>query len=212
VRTYTPIVATQAERREATRRRLIDVARECFAVDGYDQTSTDHIREQAGVSRGAMYHYFPSKRDIFEAVFREVSNETIQRAIRHDESGGSPLHDLTAACVAWLREVQDPHAAAILLDQGPHVLGWKRARDVEAGTSLGLMVRALEQAAAVGEIDVISVPLTAKLLNAILAEAALVAINETSATSSVELEQAVRQFIDGLTPRPERPESPNPTP
>jgi AcrR family transcriptional regulator len=148
-----------------------------------------------------MYHHFPSKREIFEAVFREVSSETIQRAIRHVEAGESPLHDLTAACVAWLREVQDPHTAAILLDQGPHVLGWHRARDVEAGTSLGLMLSALEQAVAAGEINVVSVPLTAKLLNAILAEAALVAINDMPATSSAELEQAVRQFLDGLAQR-----------
>ncbi len=193
-------MATQAERREATRRRLHDVARQRFAADGYDQTSTEDIRRQAGVSRGAMYHHFASKREIFEAVFQEVSDETIQGAIRQGGSGESRLDNLTRTCLAWLREVERPDAAAILLDQGPQVLGWQRARDLEAETSLGLMEAALEQASAAGEIDVVSVPLTARLLNAILAEAALVAVNDASAASAVELEQTIRQFIEGLTP------------
>ena len=195
-------MATQAERREATRRRLLDVARQRFAADGYDQTSTEDIRRQAGVSRGAMYHHFASKREIFEAVFQEVSDETIQGAIRQGGSGESRLDNLTRTCLAWLREVERPDAAAILLDQGPQVLGWQRARDLEAETSLGLMEGALEQASSAGEIDVVSIPLTARLLNAILAEAALVAVNDASAAAAVELEQTIRQFIEGLTPAP----------
>ncbi len=196
---YTAYVATQAERREATRRRLIDAARQCFAADGYDQTSTEHIRQLAGVSRGAMYHHFASKREIFEAVFQEVSDETIQGAIRQGGSGESRIEDLTRTCLAWLREVRQPHAVAILVDQAPHVLGWQRARDLEAETSLRLMEVALERAAAAGEIEVVSVPVTARLLNAILAEAALVAVNDPPADAAVELEQTIRQFIEGLT-------------
>ncbi len=197
--TYTVCVATQSERREATRRRLIDAARQRFATDGYDQTSTEHIRRQAGVSRGAMYHHFASKREIYEAVFQEVSDETIQRAIRQSSAGASRLGDLTRACLAWLREVRHPQAATILLDQGPHVLGWQRARDLEAGTSLRLMEAALGAAAAAGEIDVVSIPLTARLLNAILAEAALIAVNDDPAIAAAELEQTIREFIEALT-------------
>ncbi len=192
-------MATQAERRAATRRRLIDAARERFAADGYDHTSTEQIREQAGVSRGAMYHHFASKREMFEAVFLEVSDETIQGAIGEAGSGGSRLDDLTRACLTWLREVRRPHAAAILLDQGPQVLGWQRARDLEAETSLRLMEAALAQAAAAGEIDVVSIPLTARLLNAILAEAALIAVNDDPAIAAAELEQTIREFIEALT-------------
>ncbi len=151
------------------------------------------------MSRGAMYHHFPSKRALFEAVFAEVSTAAIRRALRSGGSGESPLGDLTHTCLAWLREVQDPQTAAILLDLGPHVLGWKRARSLEAETSLGLMEAALERAAAADEIQVASIPVTAQLLNAVLAEAALVAAHGSPAGSSTGLEEAVRQFIAGLT-------------
>lgn len=191
-------MATQAERREATRHRLLDAACERFSVDGYEATSTDRIRQQAGVSRGAMYHHFPSKRDLFEAVFERVSSETIQRALQDAGSTTSPLEDLTGACLGWLREVQHPQAVAILLDQGPSVLGWRRARDLEAQTSLGLMVAALERARAAGEITVTSITLTAQLLNAVLAEAALTANDDGASESTIDIEASVRQFIDGL--------------
>lgn len=150
------------------------------------------------MSRGAMYHHFPSKRDLFEAVFEEVSTTAIRRALHAGTSGQSPLTDLTHTCLAWLREVQDPQTAAILLDLGPHVLGWKRARGLEAETSLGLMEAALERASEAGEIQVASVPVTAQLLNAILTEAALVAAHSSPSASSSGLEAAVRQFIAGL--------------
>ncbi len=191
-------MATQAERREATRRVLVDAATRRFAADGYDHTTTDRIRQEAGVSRGAMYHHFPSKQHLFEAVFEEVSTAAIRRAVRAGGSGESPLADLTHTCLAWLREVQDPQTAAILLDQGPHVLGWKRARSLEAETSLGLMEAALERASAAAEIQVASIPVAAQLLNAVLAEAALVAANDPPAESAAALEAAVRQFIAGL--------------
>lgn len=148
-----------------------------------------------------MYHHFASKRELFEAVFREVSDQTIRRAVRRTgNGGGSPLAELTNACLAWLREVQDPSVAFILLDQGPHVLGWKRARDLEAETSLGLMAGALESAVAAGEVDVVSVRVTAQLLNALLTEAALVALDDAPEPSPAELEVSIRQFIAGLAP------------
>ncbi len=191
-------VVTQADRREATRRALVEAATRRFTAHGYDQTPTDRIREDAGVSRGAMYHHFPSKRDLFEAVFEEVSRATIQRALRASGSSESPLADLTDTCLAWLREVQHPQAAAILLDLGPHVLGWRRARALEAETSLGLMEAALERATVADEIEVASVPIAAQLLNAVLAEAALVAVNSSGGESPMGLEEVVHQFIAGL--------------
>lgn len=199
-------MASQLERRSATRQRLIDVARKCFAADGYEQTSTEQIRQQAGVSRGAMYHHFPSKRAMFEAVFDRVSNDAIGSAVRSGGATRSPLEDLIEACLAWLREVRHPEIAAILIDQGPRVLGPRRARDLEAQTSLALMTNALERAATAGEIAVASIPLTARLLNALLGEAALAAANRSSPVSPAELEHALRQFVQGLVPIEHRPQ------
>src|ERR1700754_5321049 len=68
---------TQAERTEATTGALIDAARELFARDGYDATSLDAVAARATVTKGAVYHHFEGKRQLFEAVFsREVERLT----------------------------------------------------------------------------------------------------------------------------------------
>ncbi len=64
---------TQAERTEATTTALVDAARELFAHDGYAATSLDAVAAKARVTKGAVYHHFQGKQQLFEAVFaREV--------------------------------------------------------------------------------------------------------------------------------------------
>jgi len=55
-----------------TRGRIIDVARRCFADQGYEATTNRTVANQAGITTGAIYYYFDSKLDIYKAVFDEV--------------------------------------------------------------------------------------------------------------------------------------------
>ena len=191
-------MATNEERRNATRSSIIATARECFVRDGYENTHTDTILERAGVSRGALYHHYSSKRDVFEAVYVSLVEETIAHALKTRVDSESPLEELLAACTAWLRTVRKPGVARILLDLGPQVLGWKKARDLEAEYSLGPMRRSLDRACAAGEIDVPSVEIAALLLNALLAEAALIYVYRKPRTTLAELESSIRTFVVGL--------------
>ncbi|MFK8049600.1 MAG: TetR/AcrR family transcriptional regulator [Halioglobus sp.] len=191
-------MATNEERREATRSSIISAARECFIRDGYENTHTDTILERAGFSRGALYHHFSSKRDVFEAVYVSLVEETIAHALRTRIDSDSPLEELLAACSAWLGFVRKPEVARILLDQGPQVLGWKRARDIEAESSLTPMRSSLERACAAGEIEVSSIEVTALLINALLAEAALISAYGKPRVSSAVLEASIRKFVEGL--------------
>lgn len=174
------------------------MARECFTRNGYENTSTQEVLERSSLSRGALYHHFKSKQDLFEAVFIAISDEAIEYAVKHGARGKSPLEDLTNACLAWLRAAQRPEVAAILLDQGPMVLGWKRARDLEAESSLALMRQSLERAVAAGELEVHSIPFTARLLNAIVAEAALSSLHDKPRITRATQQATIRQFIEGL--------------
>jgi len=56
---------TTQRRGEETRSHLLQAAEDCFAQSGYDGTSVAEICRGAGVSKGAFYHHFPSKQDIF---------------------------------------------------------------------------------------------------------------------------------------------------
>ncbi|MEM1250228.1 MAG: TetR/AcrR family transcriptional regulator [Acidobacteriota bacterium] len=189
---------TQKERRAATRAKLIAAGREHFARDGYEATRTSDILGSTGLSRGALYHHFQDKRELFEAVFVDVSTEAIELASRRGKRSGSSLELLMSSCASWLRVARRPEVASILLDQGPSVLGWRRAGELESQTSLSLMMSSLESAVRAGEVEVASVELTARLLNALLAEAALAGLY--GGFTGAQQEAAVRQFLEGLRP------------
>lgn len=146
-----------------------------------------------------MYYHFPTKRDVFEAVFVATSDGAILRSGRAAKKSDSPLENLINACLSWLKEVRKPQIATILIDQAPQVLGWERARDLEAETSLGLMTAGLKAANEAGEIDVPSIELSARFLNAVLAEAALVALHSSRRVPQSELEASIRHFIVSLS-------------
>jgi len=55
-----------------TRKRILDAARRVFAANGYDAATNKAIADEAGITTGAIYHYFGSKQDLYLAVFDEV--------------------------------------------------------------------------------------------------------------------------------------------
>ena len=191
-------MATQQERRRTTRRKLIDAARVRFSADGYQATATETILAGAGVSKGALYHHYDSKRALFEEVFEEVAREAIEAAIQAGTVADSPLEALVETCLAWLREARKPRRSRILLELGPSVLGFERARDIEARYSLRGIEESLRRAEARGELCLESVPVSARLLNALLAEAALVGLERPHRGHRREIERTVRAFIEGL--------------
>ena len=70
---------TNADQSKATRGALIAVGRELFASRGYANTFTDEVADRAGVTRGALYHHFRRKEDLFRAVYGDVERELMEK-------------------------------------------------------------------------------------------------------------------------------------
>lgn len=65
--------------KENTKTKIINVARELFLTKGYEETRiSDIIDGLDGLTKGAIYHYFQSKEDIFDSVITEIGNKNIQ--------------------------------------------------------------------------------------------------------------------------------------
>lgn len=187
-----PAVPTQSQRRLETRARLIAAARTVFVRDGFESASTDAILSEASVSKGALYHHFESKLDLFAAVFEAVSREAIERP--RPRNRGTPESRFADACFQWLKAIESPDIRAILIDLGPRVLGFARAREIEDANSLDAMRAA---AYAIGAPRSKSTDVSIRLLNAGLGELALMRARD-GAPSDREARRLIGALIRGL--------------
>jgi AcrR family transcriptional regulator len=194
-------LARQSERREATRGALVAAARQCFADQGYEATSTDAVLALAGVSKGALYHHFESKADLLAEVFAAVSRETAVKAQAAARRAASPREALAAALKAWLRAAMAPEPRRILLETGPAVLGFARARKIEEDITHGPVCRAIMRANEPGKLSAEDVALASRVLNAAVLELALTAIQgEQSRFQMKRLDRVIDALIDVFVP------------
>jgi len=139
-------------RGEATRGQLIAIATRMFAERGYEDTSIEAVLREAGVSRGSLYHHFPSKEALFEAVAEEVETSVGAQTVAAASGSEGPVEALRAGFVAWIRLAGDPVVRRILLIDGPSVLGWERWRAMEEHHALGLIRTVLQIIADQGKV------------------------------------------------------------
>jgi AcrR family transcriptional regulator len=138
-------------RSEATRRQLVTAARALFGARGYAAVGTEEIVRAAGVTRGALYHQFRDKADLFAAVAEEVEAEIAER-IAAGAAEAEPVEALRAGALLFLDTCADPEVERIILLDAPAVLGWEAWRDLAGRYGLGLVQFALQSAMDAGAI------------------------------------------------------------
>src|SRR3982750_1415055 len=107
---------TKAEQSELTQGALLTAARELFTEKGYAATATEEIVQQAGVTRGALYHHFRDKEELFQAVFEEAERglvETVRTAA--DSAQTDPWQGFLVGCQAFLDACLEPAVQRIVL-------------------------------------------------------------------------------------------------
>lgn len=97
------------------RRRLLDLGRRLFTEHAYDELSMSRVAREAGISKGLLYHYFPSKRDYFLATVAEGAEE-LRRRTEPDPSL-PPREQLRLALDGWLALIEENAAAYAKLQQ-----------------------------------------------------------------------------------------------
>ena len=187
---------TQAERSETTRTALMAAARTLFTERGYAGAGREEIVARAGVTRGAMYHHFANKLDLFRAVVEALEQEVMGAVATAATTGTDPKHMLLLGCHAFLDRATDPDVRRILLLDAPSVLGWAEWRQLEATYALGLTKEVLTHAMEAGQVTPQPVDPLAHMLLAALNEAALlVAQSDDPVQTRQEVGDAVSRFI-----------------
>jgi AcrR family transcriptional regulator len=192
---------TQTERSEATRDALVEAARALFAGRGYAGVGTEEIVRAAGVSRGALYHHFEDKRELFAAVYEQIEVELAERitAGALAANATSPLEAMRAGAEMFLAACTEPAVQQIALLDGPAVLGWDRWREIAAEHGLGLIEASLQTAIEAGAIVAQPVrPLAHVLMGALDEAAMLVARAEDPEQARAEVGSTLDLLLDGL--------------
>jgi AcrR family transcriptional regulator len=192
---------TQAQRRASTRRALLDAARSLFAEKGYHGAAAEEIVGRAGLTRGALYHHFEDKRDLFRVVVDEMEGE-IDEEIEAAERAQSGLPEaVMAGYRAFIDAVLDPEMRRTFFLEGPSVLGWEW-REIDARHAVGKIEEGLESLIAQGFMEPQPVRPLARLINGALLEAAFfVAASEDPETARDEAWGAMERLVSGLMSR-----------
>ena len=190
---------TNKERTEATRAALIAVARKLFVKKGYADTGTPEIVAAAEVTRGALYHHFADKADLFRAVVEREARAVAQQIERESADPVSALDALMDGAEAYFEAMAVPGRVRLLLRDGPSVLGHAEMDRIDRETGAEELRQGL--AFAMEERALAKVPLDAltDIVSAAFDRAAL-AIAEGRPAD--DYRTAVRLILSSLIERP----------
>jgi AcrR family transcriptional regulator len=131
---------------------VLAAARELFAEAGYAGTSMDAIADAAGLTKGAVYHHFATKREVFRAVYEQerLRLGEVEQAVFARES--DPWDGFVAASLAFLEACLDPAVQRITLLDAPGALGWDTMHEIFERDAIAPMKHALGDAMRAGRL------------------------------------------------------------
>ncbi len=100
------------------RAQLLELARTVFTERAYDDVSIDDIAAAAGISKGLLYHYFPTKRDLYVAGLRETSRALIGSVSAAIDDDKPPAERVRSALDAYLEHVLAVGGSFVALMRG----------------------------------------------------------------------------------------------
>ena len=183
----------------ATRAALVRAARELFVERGYAAVGTEEIVARAGVTRGALYHHFVDKRDLFRAVHEELEGELVAGIGERMAGVDDPWELIVTGLRAFLDACTDPAIMRVSLLDAPAVLGWQEWRQISERHGMGLVSFGLQNAMDRGVLVPRPVQPLAHLLMGAMSEAAMAIVNsEDPAAAREELEPPLIALLEGL--------------
>jgi len=193
---------TQGERTARTRAALITAARRLFGAEGFAEVGAERVAREAGMTRGALYHQFADKADLFAAVLDEVEAEIAQRVagavVGFDPADTTGM--LLAGADAWLDASTEPDLQRIVLLDGPSVLGWDRWREICLRHTVGLIAALLRDGIDRGSLPPQPVQALTHVLVGAVDEAALyIAQADDAALARADMDLVLRRLTLALT-------------
>ncbi|MEM1139439.1 MAG: helix-turn-helix domain-containing protein [Pseudomonadota bacterium] len=193
---------TQHERREKTRAAALAAARRLFGDRGFQAVSMDELAREAAIAKGGLYHHFPTKEDLFEAVLRETSATIATTIAERVSLEGAAVDAVLEGIRIFMDACGERPVRTILIIDGPSVIGHARWREIDAENFGGLARLGFEQAIAAGEIAPQPIDALVTLVLGAVTDAVLHAGEAADYNAATKASLSVLEaMLRGLAPR-----------
>ncbi len=191
----------RAEQVAQTRAALVAAGYRRFGENGFRATSVEDLASEARLTTGALYHHFPTKTALFEAVFVQAHTDLMTASARAAHGASDGIEELALGFEAFLDGVLQPDMQRILIVDGPAVLGLARYTELDEQYAHAVIVHALTAAAQAGTISVED-PETATrlLLGALTRGAMLIANSPDPVETRHAVAKSMRALLSSFTP------------
>ncbi|HEY6471485.1 MAG TPA: TetR/AcrR family transcriptional regulator [Acidimicrobiales bacterium] len=199
MRAMEPARTRREEYAEATYEALLDSAAACFMESGFAATSLDAVARRARVTKGAIYHHFASKRDLFMAVLERQEEISSRSTLEAGTAATDPWSGIVAALDAFFESISDPVYQRLCWVEGPAALGfedwWACGERYEIEVIRGLMERIAE----VGVLLVEDVDMLANVIyGAVAAGVLMMARSDDPARELGRFRTVILQVMSGI--------------
>ncbi|MDT5097519.1 MAG: hypothetical protein QOC76_1256 [Mycobacterium sp.] len=191
----------RAEQVAQTRAALVAAGRRLFGENGFRGTPVEDLAREARVTTGALYHHFPTKTALFEAVFVQAHMELMTSATEAAMGAEDGLDELALGFDAFLDGVLQPDVQRIVVLDGPAVLGLARYTELDEQYAYAVIAGSLKEAAKAGAVD-IDDPETATrlLLGALTRGAMLIANSPDPVKTRHAVAKSMRALLNSFAP------------
>lgn len=186
-----------AQKAGETRAAILASARASFASDGFARASTARMAADAGVTEGALFHHFRTKRDLFLAVFTELEQE-LDASARAASRRGTAKQRFVAGCRAYLNFVAREDYSRIALTEAPSVLGHQTWHELDSGLGLKTVLRGVENLIETGAISAQPARPLAVVFYGALNEAAFAVARREPGVSVDAMISVLEKVLDSL--------------
>jgi len=164
IRTTETVRSRREEYAESTREALVDSASACFFESGFAATSLDHVAQRARVTKGAIYHHFTSKRELFLAVLERQQERGVGSVTLAGANASDAWSGIVAAVDAFLETISDPIYRRLCWVEGPSALGFEEWWACGERYEIEVIRRLLDRAAEAGILQVDDLDMLAHVL------------------------------------------------
>ncbi|MFN3911875.1 TetR/AcrR family transcriptional regulator [Hyphomonas sp.] len=195
------MVKRTTEQAAETRETILAAARDLFTSTGYASTSVVDIAEKAGHSKGALFHHFEKKEDLFLAVWKTLQIEMdlqARDAAIASRSRTDPYASFLAGCRVYLEWSQRADYQRIVLIDGPAVLGMERWHKLDFELGAENMTRGTDYLARAGRFPLRLSKSAAIMLQAALNGAGFVLSSGSPDITEDEVFETFERLLRGL--------------